>query len=128
MRIFNYKRLFRHVCLFLICASSLFLSSCKKENRLLGKWTASNGVSSYEFGDADYRLDIDIMFTTICIKGTYRIDGERFFTTAKQTSYDKGETWSKNKGELIPKEEYEGKLQFNDDGTITIDGLVYTKS
>ena len=128
MRMFNYKRLFRHACFIIICAASLFLSSCKKENRLAGKWTASNNVSSYEFQDSDYRLNIDIMFTTICIKGTYRIDGDKFFTTAKQTSYDNGQTWSKNKGELIPKDEYEGKIQFNDDGTITIDGLVYTKS
>jgi len=125
---FNYKRYVRYAGLILICALSLSLSACKKENRLLGKWTASNNVSSYEFEDSDYKLNIDIMFTTICIKGTYRIEGEQFFTTAKQTSYDNGKTWAKNKGELIPKEEYEGKIQFNDDGTITIDGLVYTKS
>ena len=125
---FNYKRFFKYAGLILICASALSICSCKKENKLLGKWTASNNVSSYEFEDSDYKLNIDIMFTTICIKGTYRIEGEQFFTTAKQTSYDKGQTWSKNKGELIPKDEYEGKIQLNDDGTITIDGLVYTKS
>ena len=124
----NFKRCAEFTGLILICAVSLLICSCKKENKLLGKWTASNNVSSYEFEDSDYRLNIDIMFTTICIKGTYRIEGEKFFTTAKQTSYDNGQSWSKNKGELIPKEEYEGKIQFNDDGTITIDGLVYTKS
>ena len=125
---FNYKRFFKYAGLILICTSALSICSCKKENKLLGKWTASNNVSSYEFEDSDYKLNIDIMFTTICIKGTYRLDGEKFYTTAKQTSYDNGQSWAKNKGELIPKEEYEGKLQFNDDGTITIDGLVYTRS
>ena len=125
---FNYKRFFKYAGLILICASALSICSCKKENKLLGKWTASNNVSCYEFEDSDYKLNIDIMFTTICIKGTYRLEGEQFFTTAKQTSYDNGKTWAKNKGELIPKEEYEGKLKFNDDGTITIDGLVYTRS
>ena len=125
---FNYKRFFKYAGLILICASALSICSCKKENKLLGKWTASNNVSSYEFEDSDYKLNIDIMFTTICIKGTYRLDGEKFYTTAKQTSYDNGQSWAKNKGELIPKEEYEGKLQFNDDCTITIDGLVYTRS
>ncbi|MBP5359791.1 MAG: hypothetical protein J6Y69_11500 [Treponema sp.] len=126
--IFNYKRYVRYAGLIHICALSLSLSACKKENRLLGKWTASNNVSIYEFEESEYRLNIEIMFTTICIKGTYRIEGDKFLTTAKQTSYDNGQSWSKNKGELIPKEEYEGKIQFNDDGTITIDGLVYTKS
>ena len=125
---FNYRRYVRYAGLILICAIPLFLCSCKKENRLVGKWTASNNVSSYEFEESDYKLNIDIMFTTICIKGTYRIEGDKFFTTAKQTSYDNGQSWSKNKGELIPKDEYEGKIQFNDDGKITIDGLVYTKS
>ena len=111
----------------LLALLAFSLTACGGKS-LKGKWE-SKTLISYDFtSKKEYSMDLDIMFTVVKIRGTYRVQKDTLYTTAEQISYDSGSTWTENPGELVPREERASKLVLTDDDNITIDGMKYTRS
>lgn len=113
------------LCLFL--SIGIFCTSCSDGKKIVGHWESPTTVS-YDFDNSLYTMKVNIIFTVAKISGPYRISGDSIYMTAEKISFDDGQTWNENDGEIFPREEQIQPFAFNDDGTISISNVVYKKN
>ncbi len=121
----NLDKFLKQFVLILIVFISLSFISCKNDY-LAGRWESSSAVS-YEFNKKTYVREVNILFTVAKISGSYRIDGDKIYTTAERISFDDGETWRENNGEIFPVEEQSAPFVKNSNESILISNVGYKK-